>query len=84
MKGKLGRLLGVFEVSSHASGRTLITDIIGTDNHYIMQHFSMRKGRCSRCYYICCHDIVTYGVFVIPKAKPRSEAPNLCLRVDCD
>lgn len=45
MKGKLGRLLGVFEVSSHASQRTLGTYIIGTDNQYTMQTASTeRKG----------------------------------------
>lgn len=37
VKGKLGRLLGVFEVSSHASLRTLSTHIIGTDKDYVMQ-----------------------------------------------
>lgn len=45
MKGKLGRLLGVFEVSSRASQRTLGTYIIGTDNQRTMQTASTeRKG----------------------------------------
>lgn len=78
VKGKLGRLLGVFEVSSHASQMTLSTYICSK----LLTEPQKKKRRCLHLYQICY--IVINGVFVFPKAKPRSEAPDLRVRVDCD